>query len=178
MLTPRENSPLPEKKNLPKGGSNPRRCIKQDSESNTLPTSYSGPPERLQNSSLSPTRNNSLTGGPKKKLVTYLLVPILRPLSLTTVSKTFYRQLRLYPLDTMETGPYRCCGALDQFLSNAEIILFFVTSFLWQCTLEQQQQQQQQQQQKAGGGGGGGGGSFVETVPNNKNFNTAYLCFI
>ena len=28
---------------LLRGGSNPRRCIKQDSESNTLPTSYSGP---------------------------------------------------------------------------------------------------------------------------------------
>ena len=26
-----------------RGGSNPRRCIKQDSEPNTLPTSYSGP---------------------------------------------------------------------------------------------------------------------------------------
>ena len=29
------------KKNLLRGGSNPRRCIKQDSEPNTLPTSYS-----------------------------------------------------------------------------------------------------------------------------------------
>ena len=28
---------------LPRGGWNPRRCIKQDSEPNTLPTSYSGP---------------------------------------------------------------------------------------------------------------------------------------
>ena len=28
---------------LPSGGSNPRRCIKQDSEPNTLPTDYSGP---------------------------------------------------------------------------------------------------------------------------------------
>ena len=42
MLTPREKSPIPKKKFL-RGGSNPRRCIKQDSESNTLPTSYSGP---------------------------------------------------------------------------------------------------------------------------------------
>ena len=32
---------LPEK-NLPRGGSNLQRCIKQDSEPNTLPTSYSG----------------------------------------------------------------------------------------------------------------------------------------
>ena len=31
------------KKLLPRGGSNPRRCIKQDSEPNTLLTSYSGP---------------------------------------------------------------------------------------------------------------------------------------
>ena len=31
------------KKILLKGGSSPRRCIKQDSEPNTLPTSYSGP---------------------------------------------------------------------------------------------------------------------------------------
>ena len=30
MLTPREKSPLPE--NLPRGGSNPQRCITQDSE--------------------------------------------------------------------------------------------------------------------------------------------------
>ena len=30
-------------KNLLRGGSNPRRCIKQDSEPNTPPTSYSGP---------------------------------------------------------------------------------------------------------------------------------------
>ena len=37
MLTPREKSPLP--KILPGGGWNPRRCIKEDSEPNTLPTS-------------------------------------------------------------------------------------------------------------------------------------------
>ena len=43
MLTPREKSPLQEKKNLLKGGSNPRRCIKQDSEHSTLPTSHYGP---------------------------------------------------------------------------------------------------------------------------------------
>ena len=30
-------------KNLPRGGWNPRRYIKQDSEPNTLPTRYSGP---------------------------------------------------------------------------------------------------------------------------------------
>ena len=30
-------------KNLPRGVSNPRHCIKQDSEPNTLPTSYSDP---------------------------------------------------------------------------------------------------------------------------------------
>ena len=28
---------------IPRGGSNPRRCIKQDSQPNTLPASYSGP---------------------------------------------------------------------------------------------------------------------------------------
>ena len=35
---------------LPRGGSNPRRCIQQDSEPNTPPTSYSGPcrPARQQ----------------------------------------------------------------------------------------------------------------------------------
>ena len=43
MLTLREESLLPGK-NLPRGGSNPRHCIKQDSEPNTLPMSYSGPP--------------------------------------------------------------------------------------------------------------------------------------
>ena len=42
MLTPREKFPLPEK-NLIRGGSNPGRCIKQDSEPDTPPTSYSGP---------------------------------------------------------------------------------------------------------------------------------------
>ena len=31
------------RKILPRGGLNPQRCIKQDSEPNTLPTSYSGP---------------------------------------------------------------------------------------------------------------------------------------
>ena len=43
MLTPREKIP-PTGKILPRGGSNPRRCIKQDSEPNTLRTSYSSPP--------------------------------------------------------------------------------------------------------------------------------------
>ena len=38
MLTPREKSPLPE--NVPRGGSNPRRCGQR---AQTLPTSYSGP---------------------------------------------------------------------------------------------------------------------------------------
>ena len=37
MLTPREKSPLQEKILL-SGGSNPRRCIKQESEPNTQPT--------------------------------------------------------------------------------------------------------------------------------------------
>ena len=41
MLTPRGKSPTTGKFLL--RGSNPRRCIKQDSEPNTLPTSYSGP---------------------------------------------------------------------------------------------------------------------------------------
>ena len=39
-----------EKKPLPRGGSNPRRCIKQDSEPNTLPTSYSDLQRRGSNS--------------------------------------------------------------------------------------------------------------------------------
>ena len=38
MLTPREKSPLPE--NVPRGGSNPRRCGQR---AQALPTSYSGP---------------------------------------------------------------------------------------------------------------------------------------
>ena len=38
MLTPREKSPLPE--NVPRGGSNPRRCGQR---AQTLLTSYSGP---------------------------------------------------------------------------------------------------------------------------------------
>ena len=41
------NSPLPEK-NLPRGGSNPQRCIKLDSEPSTLPTSYFGPLIRVK----------------------------------------------------------------------------------------------------------------------------------
>ena len=36
-------NPLRREKNLPRRGSNPRRCIKQDSEPITLPTSYYGP---------------------------------------------------------------------------------------------------------------------------------------
>ena len=47
-LTPREKS-LPEKIR-PRGGSNPRRCVKQDSEPDALPTSYSGPPYSLSKS--------------------------------------------------------------------------------------------------------------------------------
>ena len=42
MLTPREKSPLPE--NVPRGGSNPRRCGQR---AQTLPTSYSGPLFRM-----------------------------------------------------------------------------------------------------------------------------------
>ena len=42
MLTPREKIPS-SGKILPRGGSNPWCCIKQDSKSNTLPMSYSGP---------------------------------------------------------------------------------------------------------------------------------------
>ena len=38
MLTPRGKSPLPEKKKSPRRGWNSRRCIKQDSEPNALPT--------------------------------------------------------------------------------------------------------------------------------------------
>ena len=37
-------NPLYRKKILPRRGSNPRHCIKQNSELNTLPTSYSAPP--------------------------------------------------------------------------------------------------------------------------------------
>ena len=33
---------------LPRGGSNPRRCIKQDSEPNTVPTSFSSPSLKFQ----------------------------------------------------------------------------------------------------------------------------------
>ena len=43
MLAPREKCPPPEKKKFPSGGWNPRRCLKQDSEPSTLPTSYCGP---------------------------------------------------------------------------------------------------------------------------------------
>ena len=38
-----KGKPPSTRKILPRGGWNPRRCIKQDSEPNTLPTSYSGP---------------------------------------------------------------------------------------------------------------------------------------
>ena len=43
MLTSREKSPLPE--NIPRGGSNPRRCGQR---AQTQPTSYSGPFELLK----------------------------------------------------------------------------------------------------------------------------------
>ena len=46
MLTPKGKIPSTGKI-LPSGGSNPRRCIKQDSEPNTLLTSYSAPPPSL-----------------------------------------------------------------------------------------------------------------------------------
>ena len=42
MLTPKEKIPSTGKI-LPRGVSNPRLYIKQDSEPNSLPTSYSGP---------------------------------------------------------------------------------------------------------------------------------------
>ena len=57
MLTPREKSPIPEKILL-RGGSNPRRCVKQDSEPNTLPTCYSGPRDRYKDRD---TQTNRLT---------------------------------------------------------------------------------------------------------------------
>ena len=41
MLTPRAKIPST-RKILPRGGSNPRRCIKQGSDPDTLPTSYFG----------------------------------------------------------------------------------------------------------------------------------------
>ena len=41
-----KKSPLPEKI-LPRGGWNPRHCIKQDSKPNTLPTSDSGPKSQV-----------------------------------------------------------------------------------------------------------------------------------
>ena len=47
MLTPREKSPLREKFSS-KGGSYPRRCIKQDSEPNTLPTELFRPLQHFQ----------------------------------------------------------------------------------------------------------------------------------
>ena len=47
-------SPLQEKeKILLRGGSNPQRCIKQDSKPNTLPTSCSGPRSEIRNVSSS-----------------------------------------------------------------------------------------------------------------------------
>ena len=42
MLTPREKI-LSARKILLRGGANPWHCIKQDSEPNKLPTSYSSP---------------------------------------------------------------------------------------------------------------------------------------
>ena len=47
ILTPTEKSPLSEKI-LPRGGSNPQCCIKQDSKPNTQPTSYSSPQAYLK----------------------------------------------------------------------------------------------------------------------------------
>ena len=43
--------PSKRKKNLPRGVSNPRRCIKQDSDPNTISTRYSGPeqPTKINN---------------------------------------------------------------------------------------------------------------------------------
>ena len=58
-LRPREKSPLP-KIILPRGGSNPQRCIKQDSEPNTLPTSYNGLKNDL-NTANKPTFRGRLT---------------------------------------------------------------------------------------------------------------------
>ena len=50
MFTPFEKIPtIGKKKNLLRGGSKPRRRIKQDSESNTLPTSSSSPKSSIQN---------------------------------------------------------------------------------------------------------------------------------
>ena len=45
MLTPREKSPLPEKIHL-RGGSNQRRCMKQNSQPNTQPAELLQPPKR------------------------------------------------------------------------------------------------------------------------------------
>ena len=69
MLTPREKSSLPEK-NLLRGGSNSRRCVKQDNEPNTLPVELFGPPSLRYKCRLDmkQTRNSSrqtLTVTPK-----------------------------------------------------------------------------------------------------------------
>ena len=48
MLTPREKIPSTGKILL-RGGPKPRRCIKQSSEPNTLPTNYSGPSQLFDN---------------------------------------------------------------------------------------------------------------------------------
>ena len=57
MSIPRAKSLLPEK-NVLRGGRNPGRCIKQDSEPNTLPTSFPGPLNHPNNQ-----RTNQPSGG-------------------------------------------------------------------------------------------------------------------
>ena len=71
MLTPREKFPIPEKI-LPGGGWSPRRCIKQDSQPNTQPWSYSGPHQAGQ-----PTRHTTSQ--------------LFRPPSSRTTSPTHYQ---------------------------------------------------------------------------------------
>ena len=71
MLTPREKSHQPENI-LPRGGSNPRRCIKQDSEPNTLPTSYYGPEHQFL-----VTCHLSLWGSTPESLTLYRFVGLV-----------------------------------------------------------------------------------------------------
>ena len=60
MLTPREKSPLPE--NFPRGGSNPQRCIAQDSESKHYQWAIPAP---------QPWRRNVTTSVAGKEMVTH-----------------------------------------------------------------------------------------------------------
>ena len=73
--------PLYRKKSLLRGSPNPRRCIKQNCEPNTLPTSYSDPHSRTHTDNNSTLSYNATRDACSKSTFTLFRLTFLRSLS-------------------------------------------------------------------------------------------------